>query len=424
MKSLKEYIELDEGVKKGRTHDFILTKKKGGEALKKAEMDHIRKSLNLEIDREIGLTPGYTETKGRRIFNIYKDKDQGVIRIFTNSEIRDGDMMSLINKKLSKLGYENLYKKNNSDVTLAKVKSKEEKKQMKESFRDYVELKEERKYAEEVLNEDPLLIAGAVLGYALSGLAVGWGGALIVQGYMNLASKMVNGVRRTFKRYFKKDKTPKEIVDKVKDLKVDTKVKIQQNKQNEESKKYAEEFKDTFAAIKDKDADKAKEALKSVKLDGKIINRMVILETTKTFGEPPLHYGNTGNEAYLFIKKVLGIRVAQAASAVVKKAFETAGMDLVKDMDESVEINEGKKLRRSLAIVGVLTLLGFGATKSKTDWKEPLSQNEIQYVEDNKKYFEDMKSQVLKTGVGGEELKRVLRKSVELKMKRDGIISK
>ncbi len=201
------------------------------------------------------------------------------------------------------------------------------------SFKEYIELREEEQYAEEMLNEEPLTIAGVILGYAVAGLAVGWGGALIVQSYAKLASKVVNGIKKIYKRFGGKDKSTQEITKSIQSLKVDNKTRIAKNKQDDEAKKHADDFKEVNAAIKEKDSEKTKEKLKDVKLERKLINRMVILEATKAFGEPPIHFGNTGNETYLFIKKVLGIKVAQAASFVVKKAFEDMGADLVKDVE-------------------------------------------------------------------------------------------
>ena len=206
------------------------------------------------------------------------------------------------------------------------------------SFTEYIELKEEEIYAEQMLNEDPLTVAGLILGYAGAGLVIGWGGALIITGYAKLTSRFVSGIRKAYKRFFKKDKSVGDITKSIHGLKGDTKVKLQQNKMKDEDNKYADEFKEVSAAIKNKDADIAKVKIKSVKLDGKLINRMVILEATRAFSEPPLHFGNTGNDCYLFIKKVLGIKTAQAASTVVKKALESKGSELV----QSVEKDEKK----------------------------------------------------------------------------------
>ena len=202
------------------------------------------------------------------------------------------------------------------------------------SFTEYMELKEEVSYQEEMLNEDPILIAGTILGYAGAGLIIGWGGALIISGYAKLTSRFVSGIKKAYKRFFKKDKSVGEITKSIQGLKTDTKVRLQQEKMKEEDRKYTDEFKEVNVAIKDKDADITKAKLKSVKLDAKLVNRLVILEATRSFGEPPLHFGNTGNDCYLFIKKVLGIKTAQSASFVVKKALESKGTELVQEVEQ------------------------------------------------------------------------------------------
>ena len=202
------------------------------------------------------------------------------------------------------------------------------------TFRKYIELREERKFTDEMLNEDPITVAGIILGYAATGLLLGWGGALIVQSYAKLANKTVNGIKLAYRKITGKNTSVSDVTKVIKEIKVDNKTKIQKNKQDEERSKYLEDFKDVFSAIEEKDENLTKEKIREVKLNPKLINRMVILEATKVFGEPPLHYGNTGNETYLFIKKVLGMKVAQAASFVVKKAFKSLGAELVQETEQ------------------------------------------------------------------------------------------
>ncbi len=202
------------------------------------------------------------------------------------------------------------------------------------TFKEYIELKEEAEFKEEILNEDPILIAGTILGYAVAGLIVGWGGALLVTSYIKLTSRFVNSIKRLYRKIAKKEIPEKSITNKMKELRADPTVKIQQNRIKEESSKYASDFSKVIPSIKEKDPADTIEKLKDVKLNQKVISRIVIFESTKVFGEPPLHYGNTGNECYLFIKKVLGIKIARAASTVVKKAFEEKGTDLLKGLEE------------------------------------------------------------------------------------------
>ena len=201
------------------------------------------------------------------------------------------------------------------------------------SFKDYIELKEEAEYQEEILNEDPFIIAGAILGYAAAGLLIGWGGALLVTGYVKLTGKFVSSVKRIYAKLARKSIPATDIDQKMRTLKNDPKVKVQQNKIKEETNKYAEEFKEVAAAIRNKDAVAASASVKNLKLDEKLVNRLVIEEATRVFGEPPLHFGNTGNDCYLFVKKVTNIKVARAASLVVKKALEEHGSELIKGDD-------------------------------------------------------------------------------------------
>lgn len=332
--------DINEGSKlfqKGkRTHKLYFTKKSGQEALSKKELDHIKKSLYLDTDRASGTPKGWTGEHGRRIFDVYVDsKDPTKFVVSSIFDMRDEDMGSFMSKTLKRLGYKDIKNSKGTFTTSAKSNRKHpirEGSRMK-TFKEYIELKEEEDFSQEMLNEEPLTMAGAVLGYAIAGLALGWGGALTVQGYSKLASKTINGIKNTYRKFFKKNKSPKEIKQTIDGLRTDTQVRTQKNKQDDEAKKYAGEMNDVNKAIKEKDAELTKEKLKDVKIDRRLINRLVITEVAKTFGEPPLHYGNTGNDAYLFVKKVLGIKVAQAASIVVKKAFEDKSAELVKNVE-------------------------------------------------------------------------------------------
>ena len=196
------------------------------------------------------------------------------------------------------------------------------------TFTEYIELKEEEEFDAQLLNEDPLTMAGIILGYGAAGILIGFGGALLITGYTKLAAKLIQTIRRFYKRYDKVDIEPRDINSKMKDLKVKPAVRMQTNRLKEERNKNEEAFKAVFAAIKDKEPMAVKEALKTIKKNQKLINRMVIYETTKVFGEPPLHFGNTGNNSYLFIKRTLSIKVARAASIAVKKAFEENFTDI------------------------------------------------------------------------------------------------
>ena len=108
-----------------------------------------------------------------------------------------------------------------------------------------------------------------------------------------------------------------------------------EKKLDTERKEFEESLSEVFSNIQEKDADAAAEAFRKsgVKQSPKV-NRVVIGEIAKTLGQPPIHYGNTGNEAYLFVKKILGIKVAQAAATVVKEALKKQGSELIKDVEK------------------------------------------------------------------------------------------
>jgi len=201
------------------------------------------------------------------------------------------------------------------------------------NFKTFVEEKEDNLLEEELLLEDPLTLAGAILGYSLVGLLLGWSGALIIQGYSKLANKAVAGIKRIAKRAGNKNIDSTDVRKKVYELKADPKTMMMKEKQDKEYAENKEKFKGVFEAIQSKDPSKTANELKKVRAEQRLKNRLVILEATKVFGEPPLHYGNTGNMTYMFIKKVLGMKTAQAASYSVKRALKNKGIDLVKDIE-------------------------------------------------------------------------------------------
>lgn len=199
------------------------------------------------------------------------------------------------------------------------------------SFKDYIELKEELGYKEELeqLNEEPLTIAATALGYAGAGLFIGWAGALIVKGYMSLAQKMIKGIKRAWQHVFgkKMKENPKEIVS---ELRRDNMTKRANEQIKKDEEKYADKLKDVFDAIKEEDAGRTIEALKEANISlNPTVERLIIVKSVEAFGEPPLHYGNTGNITYKFIKKILGIKSAQAAAIAVKEALKQQSVDLV-----------------------------------------------------------------------------------------------
>lgn len=200
------------------------------------------------------------------------------------------------------------------------------------SFKEYLTEKEEIECQQE-LNENFFTSAGSVLGYSASGLLLAWGSSLIIKGYMSFGQKAITGITKFWGKMFKGGTTkPNTTVDIIKDMKQENTVKVQIEKGKSERDKYVEKLEKVFAAIEAKDVDKAIEELKLSGLkQNPEINRVLVNEVVKVFGEPPIHYGNTGNDCYLFVKRFLGIKVAQTTAALVKEALRKHGSDLVKD---------------------------------------------------------------------------------------------
>jgi hypothetical protein len=190
------------------------------------------------------------------------------------------------------------------------------------SFKEYLTEQEEIQCQQE-LNEDFLNIAGTVLGYSTAGLLIAWGGALVIKGYTSLAQKAIAGVTKLWKNLFKGKAKASDATKAVEKLRQESTVKVEIEKSKTERDEYAEKLSEVFAAIESKDVDRAIEEFKKTgEKQNPKINRILVGEVVKVFGEPPIHYGNTGNECYLFVKKFLGIKVAQATAALVKEALK------------------------------------------------------------------------------------------------------
>jgi len=202
------------------------------------------------------------------------------------------------------------------------------------SFTEYITEKEEQEFQQR-LDEDFATVAGSVLGYGSAGLLIAWAGSLLVKGYVKLARKAIAGIVKAWKGIFGKKKKANEVVNTVNDLKKDPAVKLQQNKMEEEKSKFDESLSEVFNSINEKDADAAAKAFKNsgVKQTPQV-NRVVIGEVTKALGQPPIHYGNTGNESYKFVKRMLGIKVAQAAATAVREALKKQSSELIQDVEK------------------------------------------------------------------------------------------
>lgn len=196
------------------------------------------------------------------------------------------------------------------------------------NFKDYLE-EQEIKSIQKELNEDILRTAGGILGYGASGLLLAWGGSLLVKGALALP--------KFWKGIFGKQPKQAEPAAVIKELKNDPTVKVTIEKAKVE-RENVDGLEKVFIAIEEKNEENAIKELKDSGIKSSpIVNRVLISEVSKVFGEPPIHYGNTGNECYKFVKALLGIKVAQSAAAVVKEALRKQSSELVQEEPEAKE---------------------------------------------------------------------------------------
>lgn len=205
---------------------------------------------------------------------------------------------------------------------------------MNKSFTEYLEEREVQQIQFE-LNEDLVTIAGAVLGYSSVGLLVAWAGSLIVKGYVSVGRKAIVGIVKAWKGIFGKSTNSGDVNKQLVKMKVDQSIRVAGNKMTEDRDRYSEKLGPVFSAIGEKDSKKASEAFKKSGVSqSPVVNRVITSEIVKVLGEPPLHYGNTGNKAYMFVKNILGIKVAQTTAKVVSEALKKQGDSLIKDVGE------------------------------------------------------------------------------------------
>jgi len=204
-------------------------------------------------------------------------------------------------------------------------------------FKEFLDEKEEQEYINEQFTVGALI---DVFGLSSMLLVGGFGAYLLYIGYTKAGKAIYVSIKNMINKLKggKGDElTTGDVADAIGDIKDDRATKIVLQDVREDEIKYIEEFADVYKAIREKDSGFTKELLKRVQVDEKTKTRLVIVETTRVFKEPPLHHGNTGNPSYLFVKKVLGIKIAQAASTAVKKALEKQGISLVKDININKE---------------------------------------------------------------------------------------
>lgn len=177
------------------------------------------------------------------------------------------------------------------------------------TFLEYLEDKDEM-----LLDEDITNIISSVFGIATISLAGMW-----------MMRLLIKSTRKTMKLITNKTEA-KEIF---RELKEKQNIKINKVEAQEDKKEHRTELQDVIKAIQEKDATKVIAEMKLLEKKKIRIKRKVIIEEIiVTHEAPPLHFGNTGNDTYLFIKKVFGIQEAQSLASVVQNELKKRKIDL------------------------------------------------------------------------------------------------
>jgi hypothetical protein len=180
------------------------------------------------------------------------------------------------------------------------------------SLKDFIDKKEEKQ-----LDEGIASVIGTILGFATATLAIAFGGTLLVYGGTKAIKKMVDlwGKILGHKPGKSAEQTLKEIeqLPEVKEMKI---------KVEEAKRKFANELKDVYTALGEKNTDGASNAYKV--LDRNLRNnpevtKAIIAEISKIYG-PPLYVHSPGSEGYRTIKRVINLPTARAAAATAERA--------------------------------------------------------------------------------------------------------
>ena len=140
---------------------------------------------------------------------------------------------------------------------------------------------------------------------------------------------------------FKKTKSAIKGLDKnvnvegtIKKMKDTPAIKVVKIEDDKIEKSYGSEFDKVFEGIESQDIKIALEGLNDIKVTPPTV-RILVNKITISFGAPPIHFGNTGNDTYLFIKKLLGIKEAKESAKAVAAALEKYSFDRLTNEKES-----------------------------------------------------------------------------------------
>ena len=208
-----------------------------------------------------------------------------------------------------------------------------------EKFKTFLEEREEEEYSQ-MLNEEPVTIALAILAVPTAVALVALGGTFVVSGYIKFMTSIINKIITAWKNIFSNVKTvgKKEVVQTVREIAKDDRVRRARKEIEQDKREYEEELGAVYKAIEDQNITNAK--LEFTKLDKNFknnpdIHKVLISEISKSFKEPPLYISSPGNKTYQAIKKIMNIRIARAAATATKMALEKElAKRNVKEMDE------------------------------------------------------------------------------------------
>lgn len=150
--------------------------------------------------------------------------------------------------------------------------------------------------------------AATVLGYSgLAGIA-GFGAAVIVSGAKRI--KLGTKIKNFFKKISGRDIDYKKGADRLRN-----KSGVKEVYDSYKKSETAEKLSETLEAVSERDYVKAiREFRSSGVSNSPEALRVLSLAVAEEFGEPPLYYISPGNEAFQFLKRIVGPRTAKAVS--------------------------------------------------------------------------------------------------------------
>lgn len=192
------------------------------------------------------------------------------------------------------------------------------------SFKNYLVEKEESDF--DVMNEDFGMTAAIVLGVATIPLLAAFGGAMIMAAYTKAINRTANAVLSLVKQSKENIKNigKEEATIIIKDISTQASVQKAKKQAEIQKREYEDELGDVYEKIAAGDIDNASRLFKTKKNSFQYdpdIQRVVIIELTKFYGEPAIYQVSPGNKTYQAIKKFFNIRVARAAAEAVQRSI-------------------------------------------------------------------------------------------------------